>query len=261
MGGLIALALGCGFNCQELAVEFEGLCATLFDGALSFSDLYNDKTKTLAEKLRTTLVNNTKLKQAIEDKLIGKLKQLTEEKAKAEGKEVNFDVKKATLKDIKALNPNLRVLVTFLRDVSTADYSEFRPDVFDTEDPSDDDVLILDAALATAAAPVYFDPVEQKVDDQTNKLIDGGTYANNPAGLGFALTAIKIKAENIKLISIGTGEVDKSLKPPVDDKKKKDEKKKKKGMMSRMFDYVKTSAKKTLYKLTFKDMVDDLFKE
>jgi patatin-like phospholipase/acyl hydrolase len=59
----------------------------------------------------------------------------------------------------------------------------------------------MDAGLATSGAPVYFQPIKH----ENNILLDGGTYANNPAGIGFALAALKVKAENIKLLSIGTG--------------------------------------------------------
>jgi patatin-like phospholipase/acyl hydrolase len=71
--------------------------------------------------------------------------------------------------------------------------------------------------LGTSAAPVYFQPVKH----EKNLLVDGGTYANNPAGIGFALAALKVKAENIKLLSVGTGQVDPNYKGPQREKPKK----------------------------------------
>lgn len=63
---------------------------------------------------------------------------------------------------------------------------------------------------ATSAAPTYFRPA--KVLDtnrdgvkEQRKFVDGGLFANNPAGWGLALAALKVKAENIRLLSVGTG--------------------------------------------------------
>jgi len=74
------------------------------------------------------------------------------------------------------------------------------------------------AACATSAAPTFFDPYSNEydyIDDNKeskhelfNNKIDGGVYANNPSMLGIieAITRLKIKMENIKVLSIGTGE-------------------------------------------------------
>lgn len=59
-------------------------------------------------------------------------------------------------------------------------------------------------ALATSAAPVYF-PAVNVFKDECN--IDGGLWANNPTIIGVS-EALKnnCKLENIKVLSIGTGE-------------------------------------------------------
>jgi len=70
------------------------------------------------------------------------------------------------------------------------------------------------AALATAAAPTYFDPFSgsynkiqtESTEDFSNK-VDGGVFANNPALLGIieAQKAFGKNLNEIKVLSIGTG--------------------------------------------------------
>lgn len=69
------------------------------------------------------------------------------------------------------------------------------------------------AALATSAAPVYFDPYSSEYTDLNgivkpfkNK-VDGGVFANNPTLLGIieAQVAMYQKTENLRVLSLGTG--------------------------------------------------------
>lgn len=75
-------------------------------------------------------------------------------------------------------------------------------------------IPVVSAALATAAAPVYFSPYSFNYCDinSTNKCtyinnVDGGVLANNPAliGLTEAVYCIGVPLENIELLSLGTG--------------------------------------------------------
>ncbi|HEY4785696.1 MAG TPA: CBASS cGAMP-activated phospholipase [Bacteroidales bacterium] len=69
------------------------------------------------------------------------------------------------------------------------------------------------AALATAAAPVYFDPYSSEYIDlygntkQFKNKVDGGVFANNPTLLGIieAQVALYQKTENLRVLSLGTG--------------------------------------------------------
>lgn len=69
------------------------------------------------------------------------------------------------------------------------------------------------AALATAAAPVYFDPYSTEYIDLNGVLkpfknkVDGGVFANNPTLFGIieAQVALYQKIENLRVLSLGTG--------------------------------------------------------
>lgn len=67
----------------------------------------------------------------------------------------------------------------------------------------DKDVRLIDAILASCAAPSFFDPV--KVDNYL--LADGGLWANNPSiiCLTEALSKFKKNIDKVKILSIGTG--------------------------------------------------------
>ena len=69
------------------------------------------------------------------------------------------------------------------------------------------------AALATSAAPTYFDPYSSAyvdlngLDKSFQNKVDGGVYANNPTlnGIVEAQKAFNIELKDISVLSIGTG--------------------------------------------------------
>lgn len=62
----------------------------------------------------------------------------------------------------------------------------------------------VEVALASAAAPTYFDPVQ--IDDEGARFLDGGVWANNPvaAAIGEATSELRIPLERIHVLSIST---------------------------------------------------------
>ncbi len=77
----------------------------------------------------------------------------------------------------------------------------------------DCDFLMRLAALATAAAPTYFEPVKLETDTAAEyySLIDGGVYANNPAMCAYAEMMRDHPSSEVLLVSLGTGELTRSL--------------------------------------------------
>ena len=59
-------------------------------------------------------------------------------------------------------------------------------------------------AEATSAAPTFFRPLE----DRGYTFVDGGVWANNPVMIGLvdALTCFTVKAEQVRILSLGCGE-------------------------------------------------------
>lgn len=83
------------------------------------------------------------------------------------------------------------------------------------------DTKVVDAAMASAAAPVYFPPHEVPGTPGGNAFVDGGVFANNPSTA--ALAALigsrvteerKIPLSRIYLLSVGTGFTASSYPPP-----------------------------------------------
>jgi uncharacterized protein len=68
-------------------------------------------------------------------------------------------------------------------------------------------ITLVEAALATSAAPTYFPPVVPQ--EHFRGYMDGGLWANDPSYLAFhhAVSSLEIPKESIRLISIGTGRV------------------------------------------------------
>ena len=66
-------------------------------------------------------------------------------------------------------------------------------------------VAISDAAQASSAAPIYFDP--KNIPGISDALIDGGVIANNPSFYSYLHVKYTLKEKRkIRMISIGTGE-------------------------------------------------------
>lgn len=76
-------------------------------------------------------------------------------------------------------------------------------DKLDKSNPSDKDVNLRDAILASCAAPTFFAPKSLN----NFLLADGGLWANNPSTIAFteALSAFGKEAREIRMLSLGTG--------------------------------------------------------
>jgi predicted acylesterase/phospholipase RssA len=71
---------------------------------------------------------------------------------------------------------------------------------------ADGPLSAVDVALASSAAPTYFDPV--KPVDQQRSYVDGGLWANSPSSVAiiFAHRKLDIPLDSIRLLSVGTGD-------------------------------------------------------
>jgi len=124
------------------------------------------------------------------------------------GEEGRRDVLQAHFGGALLKNALTRVFVTSYE-------TELRIPVFFVSRPTDEadeeyyealcgDVPIVDAAMATSAAPTYFPPHQVPMPRRPYSLIDGGVFANNPAGL--ARSFMKDAGHESELVvSLGTG--------------------------------------------------------
>lgn len=76
----------------------------------------------------------------------------------------------------------------------------------------DGSIKLIDAALASAAAPTYFPP---HLIDGLGYFADGGTFANDPVlnGIEIAVAGNKATLGDIEVISIGTGQTPSGIEP------------------------------------------------
>lgn len=77
-------------------------------------------------------------------------------------------------------------------------------------DPTRFDLPLRSVARATSAAPTFFAPAQINWDGATRYFIDGGVWANNPAGVAITesiklTSAMKLTGNSVFLVSLGTG--------------------------------------------------------
>lgn len=73
----------------------------------------------------------------------------------------------------------------------------------------DGNVPLHRAVLASCSAPIYFDPV----DINGTLVCDGGIWANNPSLVGYTDALRNFKTNNVKILSLGTGQGNKIYQP------------------------------------------------
>ena len=91
--------------------------------------------------------------------------------------------------------------------VTTYDMQSRRPIFLRSWEPIDAAVQMSDAALATSAAPTFFEPVQLTIGEQARTLIDGGIFVNTPTVSAYAEAIGIFPGEtDFFVLSLGTGE-------------------------------------------------------
>ncbi len=79
---------------------------------------------------------------------------------------------------------------------------------------SADDFLLRDVARATSAAPIYFPPAKiANVAGASFVMVDGGVFDNNPSDAAAAEAIQLWPGEEIMVVSLGTGTLEKPIDP------------------------------------------------
>jgi hypothetical protein len=187
IGGILALGLASGKSARELEAVFRSHAPEIFPPQ-KFPKLFSGFRKKL-RLARRPLYDSAPLEKTI---------------AEMVGKNTTFD------------DLNRRVIIP------TVNLSTGKPQFFKTpHNPDftrDGRLLLLDAAMATSAAPTYFAPHYCKQLDAY--FADGGLIANNPALVGMYEVINDMKSDfpgvatsNIRILNIGTLGEEYSISP------------------------------------------------
>ncbi|MDR7017064.1 CBASS cGAMP-activated phospholipase [Acinetobacter sp. 3657] len=182
IGGILALGLASGKSARELKEAFEINATKIFP-------LKRFKNKQWWNLLRRSIYESEPLYDAVKSMI---------------GDTIKFE------------DLNRRVMIT------SVNLSTGKPKFFKTpHNPMftmDREIRLIDAAMATSAAPTYFKP--HYIEKLENYFADGGLVANNPSYIGIREVLIDMKndfpdakPENIKVLNIGTLSEDYCISP------------------------------------------------
>ena len=75
-----------------------------------------------------------------------------------------------------------------------------------TNERGDKELSVVDVALASSAAPIYFEPITPK--PQVRSYVDGGLWANSPSLISvlYSMRYLNKPVDSIRVLSVGTGE-------------------------------------------------------
>lgn len=176
-GGIIALGLGLGFSAKEILSFYESYGPNIFQPKKQgyWARLARKITTDYADMLFDTKYDAKVLKRALdelfEDRIIGDSR-------------------------VRLVIPSFNIQKGMVRMYKTRHHPRFELDWKKSA---------VEAALATAAAPLYFQTFRT---ESGVPLVDGGVFANNPIGLAAveAVGVLKWKPEEIRILSLGCTE-------------------------------------------------------
>ena len=200
-GGIIAIGLSCGLTPLSLAELYESQCTSIFtpyqsSGAssalsqLGLPQISFDPCSWVAE-LCHVKYSNAGLYKALSTFL---------------SLQVNPN------SPLSKLSTNVLVATLMLSDTSNNPWTPLA--LTNLPNSNQADVAIIDAAMCSSAAPLYFPPYAVPPAPATSTMwcVDGGVVANNPStfALGNVLQSQVLQQEkkalsNVRLLSIGTG--------------------------------------------------------
>lgn len=182
IGGILALGLASGKSARELKQAFE-------ENAQHIFPLKRFKQKRWWHLLRRSIYESEPLYETVKSMI---------------GDTIKFE------------DLNKRVMIT------SVNLSTGRPKFFKTpHNPMftfDREIRLIDAAMATSAAPTYFKP--HYIEKLGHYFADGGLVANNPSFVGIREVLIDMKADfpdaepkDVKVLNIGTLSEDYCISP------------------------------------------------
>ncbi|MFC5464032.1 CBASS cGAMP-activated phospholipase [Lederbergia graminis] len=181
-GGIIALGLGLGFSANDLLKFYEELGPEVFvkreNGVKRKTALF----KGISKKTDALIDNISYLRQAKYDAEV--LKRQVQ--LKFGERQLGESKTRLVIPSFNIGNGEPHVYKTSHHPRLQMDYRS----------------KVVDVALATSAAPTYF---QTHLSENNVPLVDGGVYANNPTGLAVveAISLLNWKPEDFKVLSVG----------------------------------------------------------
>lgn len=205
-GGIIAIALGAGLPIKTVVDLYENNCSSIFNTNNSPAATYDE--------IRDYIENALGVPSYIADVIAGLAYEGLEiPKNVFSAKYTNASLVSQLTTAINGspLGYNTATMIssitskvfvtTFQLDNGKGQWQPISMDNLGT--PYSNDSSLLEAALATSAAPTFFPPFNHST---LGYCIDGGTFANNPSTFVLArLLQSGVEPANIRMLSIGTG--------------------------------------------------------
>jgi patatin-like phospholipase len=233
-GSIIALGLASGVSIDTIfdLYSSEQACSQIFQPYLPPADQarLNQDVEAGVEATRTALEATT---QKSDPDLANRLRELAPlllfPKYRSDGLRelLTGYVPDMTLAEVWTQRAKRVVAPSFqLRAVTPSGVNEWRARLFNNLPdvewmPGFPDTKVIDAIMASAAAPVYFPAHDVPGTPGGNAFIDGGVFANNPSAAALAaligsrvIEEQGIPLSRVRLLSVGTGFMANSYPPP-----------------------------------------------
>jgi patatin-like phospholipase/acyl hydrolase len=215
-GGIIALGLASGVPIADVV--------NIYNSSSNCSQIFNPyqppKSDDFLDRFVEELANSDNFKDSIFSEIVKNLEKLLYVKYDNTG--LNSVLQNSLTQFNQPLSTlqSKKVLVTTFQLYNEPDTNNpsWRPITLDNlpnNEINSQDTLIIDAALCTSAAPVYFPPHQHPT---YGLCIDGGVFANNPSTLALARVLNSgiledRNIENIRILSVGTGQTQNRMRP------------------------------------------------
>ncbi|HHY68154.1 MAG TPA: patatin-like phospholipase family protein [Alicyclobacillus sp.] len=193
-GGIIALGLGLGFTAREIEKFYTDLGSKIFNK--------NQKPVAVSWKMKCAIkyfhrkISNIVSKEQLYE-LAASLSETKYDLSPLE-EELKMLFRDRTIGDskVRLVIPSFNLITGQVHVYKTRHHERFERDY---------NVPAFEAAIATAAAPIFF-PIYRGTTGIP--LIDGGIYANNPMGMAVveAVSVLGWKPEELKVLSLGCTE-------------------------------------------------------
>ena len=193
-GGILAVGLGLGMSAADMKKFYEDYGKTIFGSGEGLDAWWHSFRHWFTSKF-----NQQALKERLEDAY----------------QKTPVALAHSAARDTWMDNSVCRLLIAAYN--TTID----RPHLFRTPHGrftySDAGNDVVDVALASAAAPTYFDPVHAKGSIAQFEAVDGGVWANSPVTVAIAEATgeLGIPLDRIRVLSIGTTHTDMLLGQPM----------------------------------------------